>query len=122
MTVEFLPEVVVYFEELAWILHEKGYFSEYEASWKYVYELNDDIRTNLPTMHHRNAPTYFDKYGKNMKYAVFPKNKQTAWYVFFKTYCKNGEDVFLVRYIGNNHVVAKYLNFNIYPPFNMNSS
>ena len=30
MSVEFLPEVVDFFEELAWTLHEKGYFEDYE--------------------------------------------------------------------------------------------
>ena len=36
MTVEFLPEVVVFFEDLAWDLFEEGYFGSYEFSRKYL--------------------------------------------------------------------------------------
>ena len=55
------------------------------------------------------APPYFDKYGKNMKYAIFKKNKRTSWYVFFKTNRENEEIIYLVRYIANNHTVAQHL-------------
>jgi len=109
MRVEFLPSVVDYFEELAWILHNNGYFGSYEFSWKYVDELIDDIKINLPTRLHKTAPTYFDKYGKNMKYAGFLKNRRTTWYVFFTMYWKNGEKIYLVRYIANNHTIAQHL-------------
>ena len=109
MTVQFLPEVVDFFEELAWILHEKGYFDDYEWSRKYVDELTDDIKNTLPILQHKPAPPYFNEYGKNMKYASFKKNRRTSWYVFFKTYNKNGEKIYLVRYIANNHTVAQHL-------------
>jgi len=109
MNVEFLPEVVDFFEELAWILHEEGYFGNYEFSRKYVDELIDDIKTSLPKRLHKPAPKHFDKYGKGMKYAGFRKNKQTMWYVFFKTYKKNDETIYLVRYIANNHLIAQHL-------------
>ena len=109
MTVEFLPEVVDFFEKLALILYEKGYFGDYEWSWKYVEELNDDIKINLPIRHHKPAPKYFDKYGKSMKYAAFKKNRRTTWYAFFKTYSKDGKTILLVRYIANNHTVAQHI-------------
>ena len=109
MQVNILPEVLEYFEELAVILYEKGYFSFEEPALTYVTELYDDIIANLPTKLHKPAPVYFNKYGKNMKYAVFKKNKHTSWYAFFKTYQKNGEIVYVVRYIANNHVIAQYL-------------
>jgi hypothetical protein len=110
MSVEFLPEVVDFFEGLAWNLHEKGYFGSYEFSRKYVDELIDDIKISLPTRLHKIAPKRFDKYGKSMKYAAFRlrKNKRTQWYVFFKTYKENGEIIYLVRYIFNNHLIAQY--------------
>jgi hypothetical protein len=107
--VEFLPEVVDFFEELAYLLHEKCYFGNYEFARKYVDGLIDDIKNHLPTKYNKPAPTYFDKYGKGMKYAVFRKNKQTSWYTFFKTYNNDGQTFFLVRYIANNHVIAKHL-------------
>jgi len=109
MKVEFLPEVVVFFENLAIVLQEKGYFGSFEFSRKYTDELTDDIIKNLPFRQHKPAPKYFDKYGKGMKYASFKKNRNTTWYAFFKTYIKNGEAVYLVRYIGNNHTDAHHL-------------
>ena len=109
MQVILLPEVLNYLEDLAVILYKKGYFSFEETSLKYIIELYDDIITTLPTRLHKPAPRYFDKYGNSMKYAVFRKSRNTSWYVFFKTYEKDSEKIFLIRYIGNNHTVAQYL-------------
>ena len=109
MQVIFLPEVLDYLEELAEILYEKGYFSFEETALKYILELYDDIVFHLPAHHHKSAPKYFDKYGKDMRYASFRKNKHTTWYVFFKLYENDEEIVYLVRYIANNHVIAQYL-------------
>ena len=109
MSVEFLPEVVDYFEKHARILFVNGYFGGYEWAVRYVNDLNIDIKTTLPMRSHRPAPKHFDKYGKSMKYAIFRKSKRTSWYVFFKTYNRDGEKIFLVRYIANNHTIAQYL-------------
>ena len=109
MTVEFLPKVVDYFEELALVLHANGYFGSYEFSWKYVDKLIDKINTTLPISLHKPAPKQFDKYGKNMKYAGFSKNRRTIWYVFFTTYERNGGRIYLVHYIANNQTIAQYL-------------
>lgn len=109
MNVIILPKVLDYLENLVIILYEKEYFCFLETSSNYVYELLIDIKMTLPIRQHRPAPKYFEKYGKGMKYAVFRKNKNTSWYVFFKTYEKNGERIFLVCYIGNNHTVAQHL-------------
>jgi len=109
MKVIFLPRVRKYFENLIPILYEKEYFGFKETAKKYVDDLFDDIETNLPTCLHRYAPDYFDKYGKNMEFAVFKKNKHTQWYVFFRVYRKNDEEIYQVRYIGNNHTIAQYL-------------
>ena len=109
MQVILLPEVIDYFSNLAIILYEKGYFSFEETALNYVLELYDDIIATLPIRLHKPAPNYFDRYGENMKYAVFNKNKHTTWYVFFKIYNKNGEKIFLVRYVANNHTVAHHI-------------
>ena len=109
MNVIFIPKVLDYLENLVTILYTKEYFISLEASKKYVGELIDDILTTLPTRLHKPAPKYFDRYGKNMKYAVFKKNRRTSWYVFFKTYNKDGEKVFLIRFIANNHTIAQHL-------------
>jgi hypothetical protein len=109
MNVIFLPEVQEYYDELENIFYEKGYFSFPASSKKYVKDLIDDVKGSLPIKRHKPAPAYCDKYGRNMKYAAFKKNKQTTWYAFFKTYEENGETFYLVRYVSNNHVIAKYL-------------
>jgi hypothetical protein len=108
-SVLFLPEVHRYFKDLIPVLYEKGYFSYLDASQKYVQDLIDDIMANLPTMLHKPAPKYFDKYGKEMKYAGFRKNKNTMWYIFFKIYKEKEEIFYLVRYIGNNHTISQYM-------------
>ena len=103
------PEVVAYLDNLVDILFEKQYFSYVEDALDYVDELRHDIKTTLHTKLHKPAPKQFDIYGKNMEYAVFKKNKHTVWYVFFTTHWENGEKIYLVRNIANNHVIAQYL-------------
>jgi hypothetical protein len=103
------PEVRQYFKELSHILYKKDYFGCLEYAERYVEDLFFDIKTNLPVRLHKSAPEYFDKYGKGMYYASFRKNKQTTWYAFFTKYNENGDTVYLVRYIANNHTVAQHL-------------
>jgi len=105
----FLPEVQEYYNNLEQILYEKGYFSFPDSSKEYVRDLVNDIKLNLPTKFKRPAPKHFDQYGKGMYYASFRKNKQTEWYAFFTKYNENGEIVYLVRHVENNHTAAKYL-------------
>ena len=105
-----LPEVDEYLQSLVIILYQKEYFVFEEYAQKYVDDLYDDIKINLPTKLHKPAPPHFDKYGKNMEYATFKKNKQTQWYVFFRVYRTNEEDIYQIRYIANNHTVAQYIN------------
>ena len=109
MNVIFLPEVRKYFKNLIPVLYEKEYFGFKETAKKYVDDLFEDIVTNLPVCLHKPAPSYFDKYGKNMEYAIFRKSKRTQWYVFFRVYRKNSREIYQIRYIGNNHIVAQYL-------------
>ena len=109
MKVILLPEVLQYLEDLATLLYKKEYFSFEETSFIYIMELYDDIILNLPTKIHKPSPTYFDKYGNNMYYAAFKKSKRTSWYVFFTKYEDNGDIIYLIRYISNNHVIAQYL-------------
>ena len=105
-----IPEVQQYLESLKKVLFEKEYFGFEEDSVKYVNDLFDDILTTLPLRSCKPAPTYFNKYGKDMKYAIFTKNKRTTWYIFFTKYKNNNEIIYLVRYISNNHTVAQYIN------------
>jgi len=109
MKVLVLPKVRQYLYELSYILYQKDYFSFLDTSEEYVEELFEDIKTTLPYRKKQFAPPYFDKYGKNMYYSAFRKNKRTQWYVFFNIYEKGGELIYLVKYISNNHVIAQYL-------------
>lgn len=109
MKVIALPEVREYLIELIHILYEKEYFGFEENAQKYVEELFFDIKTNLPLTLKKPAPPYFDRYGKKMLYSTFRKNKATQWYVFFNAYEKEGELIFVIRYISNNHVIAQHL-------------
>ncbi|OAV65382.1 hypothetical protein Barb6_02892 [Bacteroidales bacterium Barb6] len=109
MKVLVLPEVRQYFEELARILYTKDYFGYEEAALQYAEGLFNDIRTTLPLRHKRQAPPYFERYGKPLFYAVFRKNKNTQWYAFFTIYKESGETIYLVRFVGNNHVISHHL-------------
>ena len=108
-SVLFRPEVLKYSKNLVQILYEHGYFGFKDSAKKYVKELFDEISSSLPIRLHKPAPKYFEKYGHNMKYAAFRKNKHTIWYVFFETYLEHEEVIYFVRYITNNHVAAKHL-------------
>jgi hypothetical protein len=77
MKVLFLPEVRDYFRELSQLLYEKNYFGFEEAAIRYATDLFNDIADTLPAKVKKNAPAYFDRYGKGMFYAVFKKNKRT---------------------------------------------
>jgi len=109
MKVVVLPKIYEYLESLVITLYENKYFGFKDSARKYVDDLYDDITENLPVSVKKPAPRYFDKYGKNMYYASFRKNKNTEWYAFFRIYQKNGEIIYQVRYIANNHTVAQYL-------------
>lgn len=109
MKVLFLLEVRMYFQELQDILFEKEYFGFEESAVQYVRDLIFDIEATLPERVSKIAPPYFNRYGKELRYASFRKNRNTQWYVFFNKYRENGEVIYLVRYISNNHMIAQYL-------------
>lgn len=109
MRVVILPEVIDYFLELASVIYEKGYFGLEENAINYTKKLFEEIRDNLPKKHKKIAPEYFDKYKEGMFYAVFKRNKNTSWYVFFNIYHTKEETVYFVRYVSNNHMISQYL-------------
>jgi len=110
MKVVTTTEVKEYLNDLITILYEKKYFGYEDTAKKYVNDLLDDIITTLPRRMKKPAPKSFTSiFGDGLYYSVFPKNKRTSWYAFFRVYRKNGELIYQVRYIGNNHTVAKYL-------------
>jgi len=109
MKILLIPEVYNYLDELVTILYENDYFGFEDFAIAYVDELLDNILTTLPVRSHKPAPEYFEKYGKDLYYAVFKKNNRTSWYVFFTKYIEQEEIIYLVRYISNNHSVAQHI-------------
>ena len=103
------PEVIDYLEELISILYEKDYFGYEEFAIRYVDNLIDHIQAELHLKLSKPAPEIFRKYGKELKYASFRKNRQTIWYVFFEVYKENDEIIYLIKHIENNHTAAQHL-------------
>ena len=110
MNVRFARETYDSLEELVAVLFQKEYFSWLNTSEQYVRELVDDIQSSLPKRPHKRAPERFARYGEDLHYASFVKNKRTTWYAFFTKYENESKDtIYLVRYIANNHTVAQHL-------------
>lgn len=101
----FAPEVEDYLFELAEILHKKEYFGFKKSAVRYIQELVYEIINTLPNKVNKPAPPYFNRYGRGLLYSVFKRNINTQWYVFF--HLEN--DVYFIRYIANNHTVAKHI-------------
>ena len=97
--------------ELVDVLYNMKYFSYEADAQEYVDTLYQDIEKKLPLKQKKKVPPYFEKkYGMGMYYSVFRKSSQTCWYVLFRMYEENGELIYQVRHITNNHVDAKYFN------------
>ena len=105
MQVRYLPEVEIYLFELIELLFNQNYFSFPDQAVSYVFKIRQYIESSITTVYKRKAPDYFAKYGENMSYLVYKANPNTSWYIFFQQQA----DVFLIRYITNNHFSAHYL-------------
>lgn len=97
--------VVDYLNDLVDILYEEEYFGLKESAYDYAGWIFDNIEQNIASMPYKLAPSHFSKYGKGLFYSVFKKNNNTQWYVFFNL----EDDIFYIRYIGNNHTCAQYI-------------
>ena len=111
MRVLFLPEVVDQFLELAEILYDKGYLGFKDAAIEYSEQLFRDIQTNLHHKVKKGAPSYFKRYGTDLFYSAFRRNKHIVWYVFYSVHNLDGETIYLVRHLTNNHIIARYLDY-----------
>ena len=97
-------EIDLFFDELLIVLFEKGYFGFPNTAKSYIDKFTDYIKKYIGVIPDKNAPKHFDRYGKNLKYISYKANKVTTWYIFYQ---QKG-NVFLIRYITNNHVAAQY--------------
>jgi hypothetical protein len=69
-------EVNEYWENLITILYEEGYFGSERFAKRYVDELIYEIKTNLPYRTSKPAPKRFEKYGKELRFTSFKKNRR----------------------------------------------
>ena len=104
MNVRYLPEIEIYLSELIELLYNNGYFSFPDQAIDYVYKMREYIENEIHISHKRKAPEHFSQYGKDMSFFIYKANNQTSWYIFFQ----QQNDTYLIRYITNNHVSAKY--------------
>lgn len=101
----FDEDVEIYLNELVDILYIEEYFGLKSSAYDYIGWIIDCIEENITTTPYKVAPTYFSRYGQSLYYSVFKRNNNTQWYVFFNL----EDDVFYIRYIGNNHTCAQYI-------------
>jgi len=102
----FMPKKLNSFlDELLIVLFEKGYFGFPDSAKSYVDKLLGYVKQYIGLLPAREAPQYFSRYAKNMKYITYRANQSTEWYVFYQ----QSDNIFLIRYITNNHVAAQYL-------------
>jgi hypothetical protein len=106
-----LPEVRFYLTDLIRILFEKDYFSFEENAIEYVTDLVSKIEKGLPYKVKKPAPALFQRYGKDLYYSSFRKNRETTWYVFYTIHYDILTDTatLLIRFISNNHVIGQHL-------------
>jgi hypothetical protein len=81
------------------------YFGFRDDAKKYVEALAHEINSSIDKKSKKKAPEYFSKYGDNLYYVSYRKNKNTQWYIFFNI----REDNYYIEYIGNNHTCSQYL-------------
>ena len=105
----FLPEFIDQYLEISEVLYDKGYLNFKDSAKKYAESLLIDIQTNLPIKVKKDAPPYFERYGKGLFYSSFPHSKKTVWYVFYSLHQLGDDEIYLVRFIGNNHVLSTKL-------------
>lgn len=102
--IKFDQVALSFLDELADILISEEYFSFTDTADAYIEDLVKFILENIDMYPHKPAPPYFAKYGENLFYILYNRNKNTTWYIFFEKTAHH----FLIRHISNNHVVGKY--------------
>jgi hypothetical protein len=97
-------DVEIFLDELLAVLYEKGYFSFPDDTEKYVKSIIQYMKYYIGILPEKNAPAYFARYGKNLKYLTYRANKATQWYIFYQ----QSGNKFSIQHITNNHVAAQY--------------
>jgi hypothetical protein len=100
----FSKKVEIFLDELMLLLFEKEYFGFPDSAKLYVNRLISFMEQYIGVLPGKNAPVFFQRFGQNMKYITYQPNKRTSWYIFYQ----ERNNIYLVRYITNNHVAAQH--------------
>lgn len=88
------------------ILINEGYLYSYPFAVKYVDGLIEYVENHIEQRVSRPAPSFFSKYGSDLKYITYNSTHDTTWYILFEVH----GDVFFVKYITNNKFEGQYFN------------
>jgi len=93
------------FFELVDILYQKEYFGFLDDVKKYVSEIEQYFKTEIPNLHrlglNKEVTSYFEKYRESLFVATYRRKKnRTTWYAFYEVF---DERYFKVVHIANNH-------------------
>lgn len=93
----FKNEVLLYLDELIYLLFEEEYFSYPENALIYVNKIVDFTINEIAAFPHKQTPIKLKNYGSN--YIFYKSNPRTTWYIFFEKF----QNKILVTGILNNH-------------------
>ncbi|MDR1542988.1 MAG: hypothetical protein LBS50_00980 [Prevotellaceae bacterium] len=102
----YTKEIDIYIHDLMFVLFEKEYFSFFEDAQNYVEKMLSYIEKYVGILPDKDAPSYFARYGANLKYITCRANKSTTWYILYQQQA----NIFLIIYITNNHFEGQYFN------------
>lgn len=98
VSIQYLPEIENFINDLNDLLFEKEYFSFYEYASTYVDNLTFFIERELHHFPHKKTPKKLKNFGSF--YVFYKPNNRTTWYIFFE---KRGNR-YLITHLTNNHV------------------
>ena len=98
ISIQYLPEIENFINDLSDLLFEKEYFSFYEYAADYVDKLTFFIEKELFNFPHKSTPKKLKRFGSN--YVFYKPNDRTTWYIFFE----KSNNRYLITHLTNNHV------------------
>ena len=93
----FKEEILIYFDELIYILFLEEYFGYVKNAQQYVDKIVNFIINDISSFPSKKAPSKLQYLGSN--YIFYKSNTRTTWYIFFEKRATN----FLITGIINNH-------------------
>ena len=93
----FKEEILIYFDELIYILFLEEYFGYVENAQQYVDKIVNFIINDISSFPSKKSPSKLQYLGSN--YIFYKSNTRSTWYIFFEKRATN----FLITGIINNH-------------------